>query len=44
MDTLLAGTPRMQETARCATPQELAERGLTIDEHSLWREPTTVGV
>jgi transcriptional regulator with XRE-family HTH domain len=37
------GTPAMQETVRVATPRQLAERGLSIDERSLWREPATVG-
>jgi hypothetical protein len=37
------GTPAMQEAIRAATPRQLAERGLSIDERSLWREPATVG-
>ncbi len=35
------GTPAMQETIRAATPRVLAERGLSIDKRSLWREPAT---
>jgi hypothetical protein len=26
-----------------ATPRQLAERGLSIDEHSLWRESANIG-
>jgi transcriptional regulator with XRE-family HTH domain len=36
------GTPAMQEAIKAATPLQLAERGLSIDERSLWREPATV--
>lgn len=38
------GTPAMQKAANATTPRELAARCLSIDEHSLWREPGTVGV
>ena len=38
------GTPAMREAIRAATPRQLAVRGLSIDERSLWREPGTVGV
>jgi transcriptional regulator with XRE-family HTH domain len=41
---VMPGTPAMQRAARVATPRELAARGLSVDEHSLWREPGTVGV
>ncbi|MEP7215761.1 MAG: helix-turn-helix transcriptional regulator [Anaerolineaceae bacterium] len=37
------GTPGMQKAAKAATPRELAARGLSIDEHSVWREPGSVG-
>ncbi len=37
------GTPAMQKVVKAATPRELAARGLSIDEHSLWREPGSVG-
>jgi hypothetical protein len=37
------GTPAMREAIPAATPRVLAERGLSIDERSLWREPATVG-
>lgn len=37
------GTPAMQEAMRSTTPLALAERGLSIDERSLWRDPATVG-
>jgi len=36
-------TPAMREAIATATPHELAKRGLSIDERSLWREPATVG-
>jgi transcriptional regulator with XRE-family HTH domain len=36
------GTPTMQEVISAATPRQLAERGLSIDERSLWRDPATV--
>lgn len=38
------GTPAMREAIRASTPRELAERGLSIDKRSLWREPGTIGV
>jgi len=41
---VMPGTPAMQRAANDATPRELAARGLSVDEHSLWREPGTVGV
>jgi transcriptional regulator with XRE-family HTH domain len=37
------GTTAMQQAARAATPRQLAARGLSIDERSLWREQATVG-
>ena len=37
------GTPTMQEAIRAATPRALAERGLSIDERSLWRDSGIVG-
>ena len=36
------GTPGMREAIAAATPRQLARRGLSIDERSLWREPATV--
>jgi transcriptional regulator with XRE-family HTH domain len=38
------GTPTMQEAIAAATPRVLAERGLSIDEASLWRQPAARGV
>ncbi|MHB1474651.1 MAG: helix-turn-helix domain-containing protein [Dermatophilaceae bacterium] len=38
------GTPAMREAIAAATPRALAERGLSIDEASLWREPAALGV
>jgi transcriptional regulator with XRE-family HTH domain len=38
------GTPRMQEAIAAATPRVLGERGLSIDEASLWRQPAALGV
>jgi transcriptional regulator with XRE-family HTH domain len=37
------GTPAMREAIRAATPRALAERGLSIDERSLWRDSGIVG-
>lgn len=37
------GTPAMRKAIRVATPRELAQRGLSIDERSLWRERATIG-
>lgn len=37
------GTPAMREAIRAATPRALAERGLSIDERSLWRGSGIVG-
>jgi transcriptional regulator with XRE-family HTH domain len=37
------GTPAMREAIRATTPRQLAKRGLSIDERSLWREPATLG-
>jgi transcriptional regulator with XRE-family HTH domain len=37
------GTPRMQAEYRRRAPQQLLERGLVIDEQSLWRDRSTVG-
>lgn len=37
------GTARMQATWRSAAPPQLLDRGLVIDEPSLWRDPETVG-
>jgi hypothetical protein len=34
----------MQEAIAAATPRVLAERGLSIDEASLWRQPAARGV
>jgi hypothetical protein len=36
------GTPAMQQAIADATPRALAERGLSIDEASLWREPAAL--
>jgi len=38
------GSPRMRARWRSAAPSQLLERGLVIDEPSLWRDPETVGV
>jgi transcriptional regulator with XRE-family HTH domain len=38
------GTPRMQAEYRRRAPKQLLERGLVIDEQSLWRGRATVGV
>jgi hypothetical protein len=38
------GTPAMREAGRAATPHALAERGLSIDEHSVWRRPASLGI
>jgi transcriptional regulator with XRE-family HTH domain len=37
------GTPRMRAMWRSAAPSQLLDRGLVIDEPSLWRDPETVG-
>lgn len=37
------GTPAMQQTIAAATPRVLAERGLSVDEASLWRQPAARG-
>jgi transcriptional regulator with XRE-family HTH domain len=39
-----SGTPRMQAEYRRTAPKQLLERGLVIDERSLWRDRSTVGV
>ena len=36
------GTPAMQQAIADATPRALADRGLSIDEASLWREPAAL--
>lgn len=36
------GTPAMLEAVRATTPRQLAARGLSLDERSLWRDPGTV--
>jgi hypothetical protein len=38
------GTPRMRDQYRESAPRQLLERGLLIDESSLWRDRATVGV
>ena len=38
------GTPRMREEQRERAPSQLLDRGLVIDERSLWRDRETVGV
>jgi len=38
------GTPRMRDEYRRRTPPQLLDRGLVIDESSLWRDRTTVGI
>jgi transcriptional regulator with XRE-family HTH domain len=37
------GSPRMRAMWRSAAPPQLLDRGLVIDEPSLWRDPETVG-
>lgn len=37
------GTPRMREERRKHAPRQLLDRGLVIDERSLWRDRETVG-
>jgi transcriptional regulator with XRE-family HTH domain len=37
------GTPQMIESRRSSTPRQLRDRGLVLDEASLWRDPDTVG-
>lgn len=38
------GSPRMRARWRSTAPPQLLDRGLAIDEPSLWRDPETVGV
>lgn len=38
------GTPRMRDRLRARAPRQLLERGLVIDEESLFRDRGTVGV
>lgn len=38
------GTPAMLAARRAATPPQLKERGLVLDEFSLWRDRASVGV
>jgi transcriptional regulator with XRE-family HTH domain len=38
------GTPRMKEQQRRNAPRQMLERGLAVDERSLWRDRETVGV
>ena len=38
------GTPAMLAARRAATPPQLKERGLVLDEASLWRDRASVGV
>lgn len=40
----LPGTPRMRAQRRARAPQQLLDRGVVIDESSLWRDRATVGV
>lgn len=40
----LPGTPRMRAERRAHAPSQLLERGLVIDESTLWRDRETVGV
>jgi transcriptional regulator with XRE-family HTH domain len=40
----LPGTPRMRAERRAHTPRQLLDRGLVIDESSLWRARETAGV
>jgi transcriptional regulator with XRE-family HTH domain len=35
-------TPRILEQRRRATPRQLLDRGIVVDEHSLWRDPETI--
>jgi hypothetical protein len=39
----LPGTPRMRAQRRAHTPRQLLDRGLVIDESSLWRDRESVG-
>jgi transcriptional regulator with XRE-family HTH domain len=39
----MPGTPRMIERWRQEAPPQLRNRGLVIDESSLWRNPETIG-
>jgi transcriptional regulator with XRE-family HTH domain len=43
-DWELPGTPRMRAERRAHAPRQLLERGLVIDESTLWRDRETVGV
>ena len=38
------GTPAMLAARQAATPPQLKERGLVLDEASLWRDRASVGV
>lgn len=40
----MPGTARMREQRRQRAPRQLLDRGLVIDERSLWRDQETVGV
>jgi hypothetical protein len=40
----MPGTPRMVEAWRASTPPQLRERGLVLDQRSLWRSQDTAGV
>lgn len=40
----MPGTPQMIESRRGSTPPQLRDRGLVLDEASLWRSRATVGV
>ncbi|MDQ1700606.1 MAG: hypothetical protein QOG34_2469 [Frankiaceae bacterium] len=42
-DWTAPGTARMRAEQRARTPHQLLERGLVIDERSLWRQRETVG-
>jgi hypothetical protein len=39
----LPGTPRMRAERRAHAPKQLLDRGLVIDESSLWRDRESVG-
>ena len=43
-DWELPGTPRMRAQRRAHAPRQLLDRGVVIDESSLWRDRATVGV
>jgi len=38
-----SGTPRMREEQRKHAPRQLLDRGLVIDERSLWRDREVTG-